>query len=482
MNSVIRALLAGKYDEHNLAAIDLAESDPRVLTGPEKDILKYFRECLLTSGELPSADLFLQRFPDFDFDVQHSVDLCGKDIRIHLANVLQDRRKRVICTDLLKVSSKVGVEGFTDEVFAEIQQIYQEYPANGQTNYTVYTAEDVFATCEPIQFAVDHLITQGGVTVLAGEAGVGKTYLTLDLITHIASGQPWLGRGVRLAKCLIVDQESGKQRLQMRLREVMQAHGCNASLPLCWMSMSGFDLTNEQSANRLIQTAKDGEFGFLLFDSLTATTPGGTDSDPKFITPAMLTLRRISVETGATLVVIHHFNKQAAYRGSTTIRDQCDLLLNVTRNADGIITIKTDKARDVTPQSLSFRLQVEENKQADLLPAECHTAVPGAATDTFNSSEFIWQYLVTHGRATAAQIEAAATAAGHQLAESTAQKKLRSLALQQPPRVVNVSGSSGGRGKSAVYELLGNSAELDGSADINLDAILLPDGLTVEIP
>src|SRR5262245_12630489 len=56
---------------------------------------------------------------------------------------------------------------------------------------------------------VKGLIGPGSFTVIYGPPGDGKTFLTIDMMNCIASGQSWRGRKVRQGLCVYVAAEAG---------------------------------------------------------------------------------------------------------------------------------------------------------------------------------------------------------------------------------------------------------------------------------
>ena len=73
---------------------------------------------------------------------------------------------------------------------------------------------------------VRNLIPRGGLVVLAGKPGVGKTTLTVDLVFHLASGRDWLGLPVgRSLNVLVVENEGPIQQFQAKLAHKREKWG-----------------------------------------------------------------------------------------------------------------------------------------------------------------------------------------------------------------------------------------------------------------
>ena len=80
---------------------------------------------------------------------------------------------------------------------------------------------------------VDGLIPPGATVILAGDAGVGKTWLTLDLALAVASGTKWLDSiQCKQGTVLIVDEENSEPFLRKRLHSLINGKLLGGGLPI----------------------------------------------------------------------------------------------------------------------------------------------------------------------------------------------------------------------------------------------------------
>ena len=61
----------------------------------------------------------------------------------------------------------------------------------------------------PPEFLVGDLIPQGGLSVLYGPPGEGKTFLALDMAMCASTGRPWHGKAVASAPIVYISAEGG---------------------------------------------------------------------------------------------------------------------------------------------------------------------------------------------------------------------------------------------------------------------------------
>lgn len=76
---------------------------------------------------------------------------------------------------------------------------------------------------------VADLIPEGNVTMLAGDGGIGKSLLALQLLAASALGKPWIGRGARPCKAMGLFCEDDETELRIRLDPILHHHGTEMS-------------------------------------------------------------------------------------------------------------------------------------------------------------------------------------------------------------------------------------------------------------
>ena len=97
------------------------------------------------------------------------------------------------------------------------------------------------------QYLVSSILPMGGVCILGGEPGAGKTWVVLTLARDVASGKPFLGKfPTELGAVLIIDEESGRNRLRKR----MLLLGATKNLPVFFSIMQMVNLSDATGKHR----------------------------------------------------------------------------------------------------------------------------------------------------------------------------------------------------------------------------------------
>ncbi len=235
---------------------------------------------------------------------------------------------------------------------------------------------------EPMPWRCGELAADGFVTVLTGHAGEGKSWIALALAVGVACGSSPGGIECRKGNALILDAENGEWLLHRRVREV-DAPRVNLDLYLS----DGLDLSKPADLHWLTQAVTDAGVNLLILDSLRSLAPRMEENNGDSVAPVMAGIRQIARDTGAAVIVLHHRpkNSGSAYRGSSALRDQTDMLYLLGR-CDGDPEVKTrlylraDKMRlAAAPEDLWLQLHYA-NGRMSLEPADPYGGSSSAPT------------------------------------------------------------------------------------------------------
>lgn len=228
----------------------------------------------------------------------------------------------------------------------------------------IHLAKEALLPQPPIDWIVENFIASNCLAVAAGDGGSGKSFSLQDLGVCVASGKNWLSSmTTKQVPVLFIDEESGLIRFNRRLSMVMGAHSSNDSLPLFYTCYAGFDFYKSllSSLNVLEKLIKDTGCGLVVIDALMDVIPGADENSTKDLTPFLNGLKTVIEKTGASIIVIHHLNKNGGYRGSSSIKGAVDLLLSVKKKGN-LITFESEKNRDGEPFSLSAEMHWENDQ------------------------------------------------------------------------------------------------------------------------
>jgi hypothetical protein len=204
-------------------------------------------------------------------------------------------------------------------------------------------------------YLVKHWIDRGTVSVLYGEANVGKSFLALDLAFHLAgAADDWHGNRLgEWAGPVVYIASEGGRGIANRIAALKAE---NAGLTVT----AGTRLLLLPEALNLCATADAtalcagfrAEFpvspALIVIDTLARSMGGGDENSSQDMGSFIRSVDIIRAATGAHVMIVHHAGKDAAKgaRGHSSLRAAVDTEIQITREG-AVIMAETRKQRDM---------------------------------------------------------------------------------------------------------------------------------------
>lgn len=161
-------------------------------------------------------------------------------------------------------------------------------------------------------------IPSQGITVLAGQSGLGKSWLLMEMARCIGTGTPFLDRfETSLGKVLYVDEEAHIREIQSRWAMLAGTEGAQVD----FMSLQGFKIDDADKRHRLLEIAKRNEYTLIIFDTYRQIN-NKNENDSTESQVIIDGLREFNRED-ITILLAHH-NRKTQDNG--IIRDSKDIL------------------------------------------------------------------------------------------------------------------------------------------------------------
>ena len=216
-------------------------------------------------------------------------------------------------------------------------------------------------------------IPAGGLVVAYGNGGAGKTTLFADAAFHFAAGVEWLRIKPARPLCVVwIENEGPRPEFRKKLAAKLEAWtgpSIGNRFHVHEDPWGRFSFRDEEQRRTLIQRLNDVEADLLIAGPVKALGMhgGGTDDD---IGDFLTYVEAVQRETGVTVCLIHHENRQGQISGAWESRP--DTLLHVQAQGHGRTRLFWQKARwssalHGTSSSLlwtetGFGFQVEERE------------------------------------------------------------------------------------------------------------------------
>lgn len=250
------------------------------------------------------------------------------------------------------------------------------YRDNGTTErsitYNPRTASDLVKESPEVCWLVSGILPVGGSMVLVGDAGSGKTWLTMALAIDVDQGRPWLGQfKTRQAKVLVIDEENANQLLKRRLEQLQRGARMNpdcSSLGVEFLTAQGVNLSDEASISAVDMMLDRHRPDLVIIDALVRIHRGN-ENDAMEMAKVFSVIKRWMVTYDCAFVFCHHRRKpgptgndpNSMFRGSSEIRAFVDSHLDIqaVKGEDGILTVSHAKSRFAEPVS-KFRVAITD--------------------------------------------------------------------------------------------------------------------------
>ena len=294
--------------------------------------------------------------------VEHN-DESGRQRTQTIGASLQDIAKRVRvlrwpqywsgCTDGGDVTDWRDKAGGTAEKFFEIVDKLPDWkPPDNPSGWTFYGTA---AQTQP-RWIIKGIIPESGVGIFAGQWGVYKTTVALDLSVSVMTGLPFAGRyKVKRAGAVAYFALEGAGQIGARLSAIARHRGITRPVLFAWRDNCP-PLTTDNAAEDICKLLRQAEIeqryqmplALIIVDTMiTAAAYAGTgdDNDSAATQKVMTTLANVSRQTGAFVMGIDHFGKivDTGTRGSSAKEGGADTVLAALADRDLAGTVKNSR-------------------------------------------------------------------------------------------------------------------------------------------
>ena len=249
--------------------------------------------------------------------------------------------KRALLVGLAQVTKKAqnGTKlSDLDAMLVEARAGLQEPDTKQQT---ISLADLLAEEDEAEPWLVDHLLTQGGLSLLNGKPGAGKTTFARDMALSVAQGKRWLGRDVAQGHVLFLALEEQKRQVKHH----MQMMGATAKDEITFCIQPMHDDPMAVLARLIAQLTPT----LIIIDPIARFLHCKDFNDYAQMSAAIDPLIDLAHKTGAHVCLIHHARKGEAgidsYLGSTALSGSVDTSLLLDLDASGRRILSTIKQR-----------------------------------------------------------------------------------------------------------------------------------------
>lgn len=184
----------------------------------------------------------------------------------------------------------------------------------------------------PVEWLVKQVLPTKGIALIYGASGSGKSFVSFDLACAIAEGSNWFDIKVRKTPVVYIALE-GQLGFRTRIDAWEQHHG--KDLPDNYkMVLQDFKLTSPVQMQSLNDVIPRG--ATVIIDTMNRTAPMFDENNAKDMGLLIESAKHFQKLCDGLVVIVHHAGKviAAGPRGHSSLFDNCDAVINVTRNGN----------------------------------------------------------------------------------------------------------------------------------------------------
>ena len=205
---------------------------------------------------------------------------------------------------------------------------------------------------EPIEWLVEDLLMKGGLSIISGDAKLGKSTLARQLVSTVTTGGSFLGRKVKQGRAAYISIEEHRGLVKMQLINL----GMDTKNFVIPSSKNKRKPTREQ----ILSIAEAYKLDFIVIDTMGKMLEIEDLNSYKLVEPALEYFSNICRNTGVHIMFITHNNKgegsgQGRMNGSAAIPAATDTNMILTASGDTRYMVANGRAvKPMKKQALRY--------------------------------------------------------------------------------------------------------------------------------
>lgn len=211
----------------------------------------------------------------------------------------------------------------------------------------------------PQTWLIKNIIPETGFGIIYGKSGTYKSFLTIDLLAHIANGRAWFGNNTKQKPVIYIPLE-GKSGISKRI-EAWKVH--NHSNDQILSIFENINFKDKNNIEYLIEKIKDARLdgGVICIDTLAQAGGDMDENSSKDMGNMIKTFQYIQQELGGIVLVVHHTGKDETkgMRGHSSLYASLDFALECTAHGNLSAQFKIAKSKDSeSDKGYKFKMSV----------------------------------------------------------------------------------------------------------------------------
>lgn len=242
----------------------------------------------------------------------------------------------------------------TEEVLPMLPELRAEDLPAPRTNKMVLYTRDDLKNLPPVEWLIEGEIPQRGITIIYGASGEYKTYLALDFTCQLSQQHS-----------VVYLAAEGQSGLDSRITAWETHHSKQANARFV---LQGFDILDNELREEFIHLILPVKPQVVFVDTLGRTMWGDLNNS-RDVQAYLRACEEIQSYLDTAIVLIHHKNKSGGEHGSGYLRNNVDIMLEVTK-LDDVIKVDCTKTKYTQQSQPRYMKPVPIGSDVVLIPAE----------------------------------------------------------------------------------------------------------------
>lgn len=224
-----------------------------------------------------------------------------------------------------------------------------------------------FHTLPPLTWRIHGVLPSAGLGSIFGPKGTAKSFLVLDMVAALATGEKWFGYRVKACRVVVIVLE-GETGFRLRVKAWEKFHERAFPDAVKFIFQPFQILVKEDVIDVAAAIDADSGADVIVIDTLNRATPGADENSSQDMGRIIEGSKQLQNTTGALVLLVHHAGKDSTkgLRGHSSLGGALDVCIEVSRTGDRR-EWKLEKSKDAEDgKSHAFRLeQVDLGKDDD---------------------------------------------------------------------------------------------------------------------
>jgi len=238
-----------------------------------------------------------------------------------------------------------GKEAFSQDFFSQRDG---ETTTGGDATFKLYTIGEYRQRPTP-KWLIKGIVREGTLAALIAEHGGFKTFIGLDFGLSTALGRPCFGFNTTQTPVLYIAGEGGGMMIR-RIDAWKKHHAITDDPADFFLLPEAVQMLESSQTDKLDRTIDKlgARPGLIFIDTLARSFIGGNENQQEDMNKYIAAAGRLQTRYGATVIILHHMNRQGGYRGSSALPGALDTMIEMEKTSDGV-RLRCQKQKDDEP-------------------------------------------------------------------------------------------------------------------------------------